>query len=54
MKSRRHSTDLRCRVEDGVNNLVCDTYDKYKNDGSQSSQDIIPLTSKINFIYIND
>jgi hypothetical protein len=35
----------------GTEFIICTAYDKYKNDGSVSSMDIIPIVSEISFVY---
>lgn len=45
MKSRRHSTDWRSRVEELQASLIISTYDEYKNDG------LVSIGGSIDFIY---
>jgi len=52
MRSRRHSTDYKTRIVDGTQDLICNTYDNYKNDGRNSFQDILPVKYEVQFLYI--
>lgn len=54
MISHRHHETWKPKIVKDNKIIVCDEYDKYKNDGRNSLQDIMPVKNEIIFLYADD